>query len=158
MPLSTVDQVDIEKFMGDWYVIAGITTPFEKGAFDSVETYRLDADGSIDTTFTFRKDGFDGPLKTYNPRGFVKPDSGNAIWGMQFLWPFRADYRIAYLSDDYRYTIIGRNARDYVWIMARQPVPPEKDIQSLIAKAIGMGYDAEAIERKPQQPIDERVQ
>ncbi len=156
MPLPTVEQVDIEKFMGDWYVIVGITTPFENDAYNSIENYQLAHDGSINTTFTFREDAFDGPVKEYNPRGFVKPETGNAIWGMQFLWPFRADYRIAHLSDDYQYTIVGRNARDYVWIMAREPVPPEEDIQMLIDTAVGMGYSSDKIERKPQQPLIER--
>lgn len=157
MPLATVENVDIEAFSGDWYVIAGITTPFEKGAYNSIENYQLAEDGSIATTFTFRKNGFDGPEKEYNPRGFVKPATGNAVWGMQFVWPFRADYRIAHLSDDYQYTIIGRNARDYVWIMARSPVPPEADVQRLIDLAVDMGYRAQDIERKPQQPLDERT-
>ena len=31
-PLETVNYVDIEKFMGDWYVIANIPTMFEKNA------------------------------------------------------------------------------------------------------------------------------
>ncbi|MCR9277211.1 MAG: lipocalin family protein [Pseudomonadaceae bacterium] len=156
MPLATVDSLEIEKFMGDWYVIAGITTPFEKNAYNSLENYELADDGRINTTFTFRRGAFDGPEKTYNPRGFVKPDTGNAVWGMQFIWPFRADYRIAHLSDDYQYTIVGRNARDYVWIMARTPVPPETDIQRLIDIAVDMGYPAEDISRKPQQPLELR--
>ena len=30
--LNTVDYVDLERFMGDWYVIANIPTFIEKGA------------------------------------------------------------------------------------------------------------------------------
>lgn len=57
-PLETVDQVDLQRFMGDWYVIANIPTFVEKGAHNAVESYSLDEDGSIATTFTFRKGGF----------------------------------------------------------------------------------------------------
>ena len=107
--------------MGDWYVIANIPTSIERGAHNAVESYRLDADGSIATTFTFREGAFDGKLKRYCPRGFVRDTRSNAIWGMQFIWPIKADYRIVYVSPDYQRTIIGREKRDNVWIMARTP-------------------------------------
>ena len=119
--LDTVRHVDLERFMGDWYVIANIPTFIEEGAHNAVESYRLDDDGTIATTFTFRDGGFDGPRKAYHPRGFVRDTASNAVWGMQFVWPFKADYRIAYLSPDYSHTVIAREARDYVWIMARTP-------------------------------------
>ena len=34
--LKTVDYVDLERFMGDWYVIANIPTFIEKGAVNAV--------------------------------------------------------------------------------------------------------------------------
>ena len=53
-PLKTVDHVDIPRFMGDWYVIACIPTFIEKGAYNAVESYRLDPDGTIaDYKFDF---------------------------------------------------------------------------------------------------------
>ncbi|MDP6879185.1 MAG: lipocalin family protein, partial [Candidatus Marinimicrobia bacterium] len=36
--LETVDYVDLEKFMGDWYVIANIPTFIEKGAVNAIES------------------------------------------------------------------------------------------------------------------------
>ncbi len=120
-PINTVDKVDLKRFMGDWYVIANIPTFVEKGAHNAIETYALNEDGTIATTFTFRKDSFDGKQKTYRPKGFVRDTDSNAVWGMQFIWPFKGDYRIVYLDDAYSQTIIGRNKRDYVWIMAREP-------------------------------------
>ena len=59
-PLETVDYVDLDRFMGDWYVIANIPTFLEKNAYNAVESYELDSDGTIATTFVFRKGGFDG--------------------------------------------------------------------------------------------------
>ena len=56
--------------------------------------YKLDPDGTIATTFTFNAGGFDGPGRLYTPRGFVVDRTSNAVWGMQFVWPIKADYRI----------------------------------------------------------------
>ena len=149
-PLKTVEQVDIERFMGRWYVIASIPTFIETDAFNAVESYRLDADGTIDTTFSFRKGGFDGPLKTYNPRGFIVDNASNAVWGMQFIWPIKAEYLITYLTDDYSRTVIGRNKRDYVWIMARSPQIPEADYQRIVAELADQGYDITKLRKVPQ--------
>jgi apolipoprotein D and lipocalin family protein len=150
-PLRTVERVDLKRFMGTWYVIASIPTFIETEAFNAVESYRLDADGTVDTTFTFRKGAFDGPLKTYNPRGFIVDTASNATWGMQFIWPIKAEYLITHLSDDYNQTVIGRNKRDYVWIMARSPQIREADYERIVAELAAQGYDVTKLRKVPQR-------
>ena len=149
--MKTVEYVDLERFMGSWYVIANIPTFLEKGAHNAVETYELDDDGSIKTTFTFLKDGFDGKQKEFNPRGFVVDETSNALWGMRFVWPIKADYRIVYLDDNYSQTIVGRQKRDFVWIMARTPTISDADFEMLMQRSAALGYDVSKIERVPQQ-------
>ncbi len=149
-PMPTVGYVDLQRFMGDWYVIANIPTFIERGAHNAVESYKLDADGTIATRFTFRKDGFDGKQKTWNPRGFVRDDGSNARWAMRFVWPVKADYRIIHLNDDYTQTVIGRQKRDYVWIMARTPQIPEADYQHLLQIVAANGYDVSSVQKVPQ--------
>ena len=136
--------------MGDWYVIANIPTSIEKGAHNAIESYRLDDDGSIATTFTFNDESFEGKLKTYHPRGFVQ-DESNAIWGMQFIWPIKADYRIIYLDEDYSITVIGRNKRDYVWIMAREPAISAQKYEQILSMLDSVGYDVSEILQVPQK-------
>ncbi len=150
-PIRTVDYVDLDRFMGDWYVIANIPTFLEEGAHNAVESYRLDDDGTIATTFTFRDGSFDGEIETYNPRGFVRDRDSNAVWGMQFIWPFKAEYRIVYLSSDYSQTIIGRSQRDYVWIMARTPEIPAADLEAMVSLLAEEGYDTARIQKVPQR-------
>jgi apolipoprotein D and lipocalin family protein len=150
-PLKTVASVDIQRFMGDWYVIANIPTSIEKEAYNAVESYRLDADGTIATTFTFHKGAFDGPLKTYKPRGFIRNTTSNAEWGMRFIWPIKAEYLITYLNENYTRTIIARNKRDYVWIMARTPAIPEEDYTMLVAELAAQGYDTSRLQKVPQR-------
>lgn len=166
-PLPKAENVNLDRFMGDWYVLANIPTFLEKGAHNAVESYRMNPDGSIATRFTFRKHGFSGEQVSYHPTGFVS-EQDNSVWGMQFIWPIRAEYIIAYLSDDYQHTIIARSARDYVWIMGRQPQIDEHRLQQLIQFCIDMGYDASKIQRVPQNweqtetsssaPIEEAAQ
>ena len=150
-PLKTVDYVDIERFMGDWYVIANIPTFLEKNAYNPIESYRLDDEGSIATTFTFNAGSFEGEKKVYNPRGFIANTATNAEWGMQFIWPIKADYRIVYLDENYQHTVIGRNNLDYVWIMARQPKISAKMMDELTQFVSSLGYDSSLLELAPHQ-------
>jgi apolipoprotein D and lipocalin family protein len=147
--IATVPQVDIKRFMGPWYVIAAIPTAIETESFNAIESYKLDDDSTIATTFTFNKGSLDGKVKTYNPRGFIVENSGNARWGMQFIWPIKAEYLIAHVDENYTETIIARNARDYVWIMARTPHLSEEAYQALVKKVSDMGYDLQKLRRVP---------
>jgi apolipoprotein D and lipocalin family protein len=148
-PIATVPQVDLPRFMGKWYVIAAIPTPIETESYNAIERYDLEKDGTIATTFTFNKGSLDGKLKTYRPRGYVVENSGNALWGMQFIWPIKAEYRIAYLDPDYSQTVIARNARDYVWIMARTPTISNADYAKLSQFVSDLGYDASKLRKVP---------
>ena len=149
--METADYEALKRFMGDWYVIANIPTFLEKDAYNAVETYEMNDDGTIATTFTFRKGGFDGEKKVYTPKGFVGDDESNAIWGMRFIWPIKADYRIVYLDDDYSQTIIGRQKRDFVWVMARDPNISDADYEMLLGVVESLGYDMSKVQRVPQK-------
>ncbi len=150
-PIKPVAEVNLNEFMGDWYVIACIPTFIETEAYNAIESYQLKKDGSINTTFVFNEGRFDGPKKRYNPHGFVVENTSNAVWGMQFIWPFKAEYIIAYLDKDYTSTIIARNARDYVWIMARTPVISDSQYQELTTAVANLGYDVSKVRKVPQQ-------
>jgi apolipoprotein D and lipocalin family protein len=150
-PLQAVAHVDLQRFMGDWYVIACIPTWVERDAWNAVESYKLDPDGTIATTFTYRKGGFDGPEKRMTPRGFVFDRESNAVWGMQFIWPIKADYQIVYLTDDYGQTVVARESRDYVWIMARTPELSADDYSRLTAFVASLGYDLAKLRKVPQR-------
>ena len=130
-------------------MIASIPTFLEKDAHGAVESYRLNPDGTIATTFTFHKGAADGPLKTLRPRGRVR-DSSNAIWDMQFVWPVRAEYIIAHLDAQYSETVIARSKRDYVWIMARTPQLSSSDYERLVDVVRSLGYDMAKLRRVPQ--------
>jgi apolipoprotein D and lipocalin family protein len=149
--ITVVPQVDLPRFMGDWYVIAHIPTFIEKNAYNAVERYDLRPDGTIATTFTFREGGFDGEPKRYTPTGFVR-DATHARWGMQFVWPIKAEFLIAYLDPGYTQTVIARSARDYVWIMARTPTIPEEDFQRHVERLRAWGYDTAKLRRVPHRP------
>ena len=149
--VPVVPSLDLTRFMGPWHVIGVIPTFLEKDIYNAIESYELAPDGTISTTFTFNRGGFDGPFKRMQPRGFVVEGSNNAIWGMQFIWPIKAEFVISHVDAQYTETIIARSARDYVWIMARTPTIDEARYAALVARVKAMGYDTTRLVKVPQQ-------
>lgn len=150
-PIPLVPAVDLPRFMGDWYVIGFIPISLERNAHNGIEHYDLRPDGSIATTYRFRDGSFEAPLTVYHPSAVVEPNSGNALWGMQFVWPLRSEYRIVHLEPDYSVTIVGRTARDYVWLMARTPTMSDADYNRYRDQIAAMGYDMSGFVRQPQR-------
>ena len=154
-PLQRAAAVDVARYMGDWYVIACIPSFIERHEFQAVESYRQDPQGRIRTIFRYRDGGFDRPLHALHPVGFVVPGTHGTVWGMRFIWPIRADYRIMYIDSQYTQTVVGREKRDYAWIMARTPTLPDADFQRLSALLRAQGYDTSRLRKVPQLPAPE---
>ena len=149
-PLPTAENVNIDQFMGRWYVHGFTPIIVDKDAHNAIEHYRLDADKKIQTTYQFRTGGFDAEIKTLTPVGWV--DEGvdsNAEWRMQFIWPFTADYIILHVDADYSETIIVHPSRKYAWIMLRSNTVRDADYDRLLSKLKAVGYETELIQKLP---------
>ena len=143
--MPAVEQMDLGRFMGDWFVVASIPTYFEKDAYNPVERYSLNTDGSVKTIFSYNKGSIEGPSKSMNAIGYIPDSEKPSIWEMQFVWPLRADYRVVYLSPDYEFTIVGRTKRDYLWIMSREQPVPEAEFNLLMERAAELGYSLDKV-------------
>ncbi|MES2488763.1 MAG: lipocalin family protein [Pseudomonadota bacterium] len=153
LPVPLVEKVDLPRFMGSWYVIAQITADSDRDAFNAVETYSINPDGSIGTVYRNRQGSFDGPEKVMTPVGYVTEGTGNALWGVRLYWwlPFKLEYRISYLAPDHSVTIIARSKRDYVWIMSRRPDMSAADLARYTALIGSWGYDTSKLLQVPQR-------
>ena len=150
-PIVPVSHVQLSRYMGRWYVIASIPTRFERDGYDQVETYHLESDGRICTSFRFDRGAFDGPPKTIHSTATVVPGSGNARWRVHLFWLLRLQYLVAWLAPDYSRVIVARDARDYVWLMARTPQITAGEYRRMVARVGAMGYDLSRLRRVPQR-------
>ena len=132
--------------MGKWYVIATIPTFAERSAYNPIEHYALKENGTIATTFSYQKNNENGEARELNATGFIKDSSTNAVWGMQFVWPIKADYRIIKLDASYETTMIGRIKRDYLWIMSRSKPLPTSKLEEMLKFAKQVGYDTSKVQ------------
>lgn len=149
-PVPRAKSVDLDQFMGRWYVHGFTPLLVDKEAHNAIEHYRLDEDQKIQTTYQFRDGGYDAEIKTYTPVGWVHDKDSNSEWRMQFIWPFRSEYIIMHVDDAYSETIVVHPNRKYAWIMLRAQEVSEEDYQRLIAMLGEAGYDLSMIQKVPQ--------
>ncbi len=150
-PLKTVDHVDMERFMGPWYVIGTIPWLVEKNNVGTMDIYEPRKDGKIDIRYVFHKKSLDAPRQEWKAVGRVVDTKTNARWAVQFIWPFEAPYLVIGLSADYQQTVIGHPSRDLVWIMSRKPVMSDADYEKTLHDLARQGYDPKRIVRVPQK-------
>ena len=138
-PLAS--QVDLDRFMGVWYVHGYTPTMLDRDAYGATETYEARDDGKIQTTYSFRKGGPEGKEKTYRPVGWVHDSTSNAEWRMRFFGVFTAPYYVVYVSDDYQYTIIGHPNKKLAWVMGRSERISSARYEELKSKLSALDYD-----------------
>lgn len=149
-PLSTVAQVDLPRFMGDWYVFAHIPYWLEKGKVGTLDRYALRPDGRIENSYLFRRGTLDAPLEEWKGIAWVHDTSTNAEWRVQFLWPFRVPYLVLDLDPHYQWAVIGHPSRKLAWVLTRQTTLPEPVYQSILRRLSHQGYDPAQLVKVPQ--------
>lgn len=149
--LETVKKVDIEKFMGKWYVIGLIPTFIEKNAVNGIEYYELKENNRIAITYTFYQHTKDGKFKTMKPKGWVYDIETFAEWRVKFFNLFTSPYLIIDLADDYSYTVIGVPNRKYVWIMSRDYDFDDELYDKILESLAERAYDITKIRKMSQE-------
>ena len=149
-PLRTVAHVDLQRYAGDWRVIANIPYWAEKDCVDSIESYGLRPDGKLANWFRSRKGSFDAPQKRVDFVAEVTNPKTNAEWRVHFLPLITAPYLIIDLDPHYRWTVVGHPSRDFGWIMAREKTLPPATYRAILQRLGAQGYDAKRFVKVPQ--------
>lgn len=151
-PLQTVQQIDLSRMMGDWYVIATVPTAEEKGAMNAYESFRRRPDGSIDITLSHRKGEKNGPEVVRNAHArFVAAAAPNhSVWQLEPAIEGHKDYRIIFLSTDYDQAVVGQHDRQFVRVLSRNPYLLEEDYNAITSLLASKGFDLNRLKRVSQ--------
>lgn len=139
-PLPTVKQVELQKYIGDWYEIARFEHFFEEGCKNVSATYVLKTNGEIKVTN--RCTMLEDDRKKEAIGVAYATDTTNAKLKVSFFRPFYGDYWILELADDYSYALVGAPSREYLWILSRTKNLDTVTKENLIAKITALGFDA----------------
>lgn len=145
-PLRTVERVDLSRYLGRWHEIARLPNSFQKKCHKSQADYSLRDDGDI-TVLNSCTDKQDGSLRQSKGRAWVVDTTTNARLKVSFFWPFRGDYWIIELGNNYDYAVVGTPSRKYFWILSRTPSMSNATYEGIIQRAKQQGFDTGAVVR-----------
>jgi len=143
-PLEVVPRVEIDRYVGKWYEIASIPVSQQEGCSCTAAEYSVIEEGVLRVVNTCKKQG---ETDQAEGKAFVVPNSNNAKLRVQFFWPFRGDYWVLELDDDYRWAVVGVPSRKYVWVLSRSPVMDEETLRLLLERVAAKGFDVDKIQR-----------
>ena len=98
-PLETVNFVDINRYIGEWYEIARYEHRFQKGCVGSKATYSLRDDGKITVVNECFEKSFSDNIRSAKGKAWVVDKQSNAKLKVSFFWPFSGDYWVIDLGE-----------------------------------------------------------
>ncbi len=147
LPFETVKNLDIEKFMGKWYVISAIPTFVEKGCSDAYDIYTLKEDGTIEIRYSAMNCNILKEGKTFNilQQGKIIDNINKSKWEVSFIDPwipfYSAPYDILIIDDNYEYVVVG-STLNFGWVLSRSKTMDDKLYNDILNKLeIDFNYD-----------------
>ncbi|NNH01952.1 lipocalin family protein [Acinetobacter sp. ANC 5414] len=146
-PLHTVEEVELDKYLGVWYEVARKPMYFQnKCDRDVSATYTLNENGNIGVdNRCYTKDG---QLNQSIGEAFIQNAPFNTKLKVSFLpesvrWlPVgRGDYWILKIDDAYQTVLVGEPRRRYLWVLSRSAQPDQAVVKEYLDYAQSIGYD-----------------
>lgn len=150
---ETVENFDLQKYLGKWYEIARFDFLFERGLCSVTAEYSLRPDGRVRVVNSGRKGSPQGRLSVAEGKAKLgAPDDPRrpGFLKVSFFGPFYTPYYILALDPDYRYVLVGGRKGKYLWILSRTPHLPQETVQQLVARAGELGFDTSKLIFTPQ--------
>jgi apolipoprotein D and lipocalin family protein len=156
-PPKTVPSVDLQRYAGQWFEIARFPNRFQRDCSgDVVVSYTVRPDGRLNVDNRCRKT--DGSTDRAAGVARLATDDGSnsklevrfaPAW-LSFLPAVWGDYWIVGLDAGYQLAVVGSPNREYLWVLSRNPAPPEADLTRMIEIARAQGFDVTRLERTSQ--------
>jgi apolipoprotein D and lipocalin family protein len=147
---TTVNNFDIEKYLGTWYEIGRYQHSFEKNLVGCTATYTKKENGLIEVLNQGYFKTLTGKLKV--ARGKARLTDLPGKLKVSFFLFFYAEYNVLELDQEgYQWAIIGSSGPGYFWILSRKPVISDSFYRELLLKAESRGYDSSKVFKVPQK-------
>ncbi|MBZ0180917.1 MAG: lipocalin family protein [Melioribacteraceae bacterium] len=147
LPLETVDNVDVSRYLGKWYEVAKLPNSFQDDCYCATAEYGLIDSNTLSVVNKCFEDSIDGTIDSVDGKAFIVENSNNSKLKVQFFWPFKGDYWIIELDqENYSYAVVGTPSRKYLWILSRTPRLEKNILDSLLNKIAQKNFDVSKIE------------
>ena len=139
MDLTTVKELEIEKYLGTWYEIARFDHKFERNLQGVTATYSMREDGKIKVINQGFENSLNGKMSRAEGKAKLTDEPGKLK--VSFFWIFYGDYFVLELEENYQWVLVGSSSDKYLWILSRTPKLEQDVINQILEKAKERGYD-----------------
>ena len=156
--LTTVDNVDLDRYQGKWYEISRYPNRFQKKCVgETTATYIIKKEGIVEVinecrTKKGKMDRAKGKAKVVNTDTNAQLKVRFAprwIGWLPFVW---GDYWIIDLEkENYSYAVVGDPSRKYLWILSRTPELDEETYAGIVERINSKGFDSSKLIKTPQK-------
>ena len=156
IPLATVPELNVERYLGVWYEIAKYPNRFQrKCVAETSAQYSLLANGNIQVINRCRLiDGqFEeavGEARQLGPRNSPRLEVRFAPAWLSFLPAVWGDYWVIDLDPEYQLVAVGEPRREFLWILARTPRVEASALSALRDRLAQKGFKLERLEMTAQ--------
>ncbi len=154
-PPQTVTFVDLERYMGLWYQVAGYSFFPTRNLVGVTAEYTLQEDGTVRVVNRGFDGGFDGPEEVIEGTARVVDTTTNAK--LEVIFPsilaglLKGEYWIIALDDvDYSYAVVSDSRRATLFVLSRTPVMAPSVLDAIIEDLVARGYNRNRIVDFPQ--------
>ena len=147
-PPKTVGKVNLEKFPGNWEVLALLPRELEKGCVRNSITFTLKTHRRLDVIdHCLGSEGkwrqFEGVIEPEEKQGtdkFIGKFNGSLLSVLR-----KERYWIIYLNGDYQVAMIGDPNFERLWLLARGSHPDKGTVDKMLLTARKQGYDVKPL-------------
>ena len=155
--LTSIEALDVPRYMGRWYEIAKYPNSFQKKCigFTSAE-YALAADGEVSVTNRCRLENGETSEAIGTARQIGEASSPKLkvrfapAWLSWLPWVW-GNYWVIDLDANYQLVAVSEPTREYLWILSRTPKVTKEAYDALLQRLNAKGFDLRKLETTVQQ-------
>ena len=151
-PLTLVDKLDKQRYLGRWYEVARYQHSFEKSLVGVTAEYSVRSDGRIRVVNSGFRDDLNGLYREAVGVAWIPDPRRPAALKVRFFWPFSGDYLVFGLDEhDYSWALVGDNSRRYLWFLARTAKISKELFEKMKQVARDQSYNLSGLYEVPQK-------
>jgi len=149
--VKPIQNFNLDRYLGTWYEIARLDHSFERGLSNVKAEYSLEESGHVRVINSGYSTTKNEASTAQGRAKFVsEPTVGHLK--VSFFGPFYGSYVVFELGDDYDYAFIAGNNKNYLWLLARSPMPDPDVVTRFVTKAKSLGFATDELIFVDHQP------
>lgn len=149
-PLQTVEDLDLNRYDGEWHEVARLPNRFEKDLVAAKATYGIGLAGPL----SVRNEGLKANGETSSITGSANVVGKGKLEVRFDPFPanlFAGDYWVLWINKSYTKAIVGSPDRKFLWLLSKDPGILTEDFTEPLQLMKAQGFEIEKLFENPKR-------